>query len=805
MLRGLSRVPVWALAAIFSLPLLVALISRLFNGYWWWNDFDAMACAGIQASHGLQIYAAHPLCPGLRPAAFVYPPQIAWALQALIGVFGVTTAKIGYVIVYSAASLWLGWLLFFKRLTNAPARQRLIALGLVTGGVIACGNVALLCHALIAASLFGFRRTRLPFILAVALATVIKPVFVVALVVLLVERADLRVRIARLGVAAAVVGAAFALVLVTGWSQLPAWMAAIERTVLTARPGSGFLGWASSLGLEGHGVFAISGWLVFAATMTLAGARIVRARAFSEDEVWLFGLGLAQLINPRLMGYDLQMLAPTIAVAMAAAGGLRRTPSMLVGRGLQLVCGGGLVLACCWQVSLAAELAPLVVCVILLYEAMAMRAPARARAAALHPADLQGPAPMMSVVICTLDEHESIGRVIRELSHLLADVPHEIIVVDDSRDERTAEAVTACMAAFPGVRLIRRKESWGLASAAIKGWSSAEGELLAIMDGDGQHEPAHLRALYDLMRRGDADIAVGSRYLEPGGTGLKGGRNAISRAGTALAHLLLGADTTDPMSGLFVMRRPWFEAARPKLSSAGFKILIDVMVSGPGRPRVVETKTALRPRLGGASKLDLRVIADLAALLIEKRTNGLVSVRFALFLAVGVTGIAVHLAALQALRSAGAAFYGAQAGAILAAMTSNFFINNALTFRDQRLRGEALIGGLGAFYLSCLGGAVINEALAAGAKELGAPWLLAALLGIIAGALINFALVRRLTWRGEQAKGGAASAPMSPLSLSPARATSASEDFAGPGASGAGTDAGGAGQDQERRRSTTLA
>ena len=52
--------PVWLLVLAFSIPLVVPLVNRLFNGSWWGNDFEAIACAGVHAARGLPIYAAHP-------------------------------------------------------------------------------------------------------------------------------------------------------------------------------------------------------------------------------------------------------------------------------------------------------------------------------------------------------------------------------------------------------------------------------------------------------------------------------------------------------------------------------------------------------------------------------------------------------------------------------------------------------------------------------------------------------------------------------------------------------------------------
>ena len=86
-------------------------------------------------------------------------------------------------------------------------------------------------------------------------------------------------------------------------------------------------------------------------------------------------------------------------------------------------------------------------------------------------------APLLSIVICTLDEADCIGAVLREIREVLRGVDHETIVVDDSADDRTAAVVLAHAAADDRVRLLRRRGARGLASAAIAGWEAARGDL----------------------------------------------------------------------------------------------------------------------------------------------------------------------------------------------------------------------------------------------------------------------------------------------------------------------------------------
>ncbi|MBV9079214.1 MAG: glycosyltransferase [Methylobacteriaceae bacterium] len=368
--------------------------------------------------------------------------------------------------------------------------------------------------------------------------------------------------------------------------------------------------------------------------------------------------------------------------------------------------------------------------------------------------------PLLSLVICTLDEPDAIGAVLREVARVLAPVHYEVLVVDDSADDRTAAIVRAHAAADGRVRLLRRTSERGLASAAIAGFSAARGEILGLMDGDGQHEADRLPQLLAVMREG-ADFAVASRYVRAGGSGLAGWRDALSRAGTGLTRACLGAPTSDPLSGFFLFRKGWFDAARPKLSGVGFKILIDLLASGERRPRVSEVATALRARTAGQSKLDLRVTLELGALLVEKRSAGLIPARFVLFGAVGGTGVVVHMAALAVLGTGGlSAFWAAQALAIATAMAWNFHLNNALTFRDLRLTGRARWRGLAAFCLGCAGGAALNELTASGLHALGLSWALAGLAGTVLGAVWNYQRAGQATW-------GAKPAPQSAIAQQP--------------------------------------
>jgi len=121
--------------------------------------------------------------------------------------------------------------------------------------------------------------------------------------------------------------------------------------------------------------------------------------------------------------------------------------------------------------------------------------------------------------------------------------------------------------------------------------------------------------------------------------------------------------------------------------------------------------------------------------------------RFVTFSMVGGLGIAVHFAVLTLLlRVGGADFLPAQAIATLITMTFNFAVNNALTYRDRRLRKSRWLRGWVSFNFACSIGGCVNVGLAAYLYKLTGSWYLSALAGIAAGAVWNYSVTKRLTW-----------------------------------------------------------
>lgn len=249
---------------------------------------------------------------------------------------------------------------------------------------------------------------------------------------------------------------------------------------------------------------------------------------------------------------------------------------------------------------------------------------APAPAAARRPTSDPSAAPVLSVVIPTWNEAPNVAPLCARLARALADVPHEILFVDDGSPDGTADlAERLACAAYPRVRVLRRHGERGLSAAVLVGFAAARGRLLAVMDADLQHDPRALPSLVAAAAR--ADVVVGSRYAFRGGCrGWSLLRRWQSRLAAGLTRRALGLAVRDPLSGFFVVRAEVFRRLRPRLSSVGWKILLEFLAADPAL-RAAEVPIAFRPRRRGASKMNGAVLrAWLAALLRLRRARRVV-------------------------------------------------------------------------------------------------------------------------------------------------------------------------------------
>ena len=370
-----------------------------------------------------------------------------------------------------------------------------------------------------------------------------------------------------------------------------------------------------------------------------------------------------------------------------------------------------------------------------------LRSPEAPRAAAAR-----GGTAELTVVVPTYNERDNVEALIARLDAALAGIAWEVVYVDDDSPDGTAAAVRRVAGRDPRVRCLHRIGRRGLSSAVVEGMLASSAPYLAVMDADLQHDERLLPQMLALMKIENLDVVVGSRHVTGGGMGTWDRRRvAISDFATRLARLVVSGDLSDPMSGFFIISRPAFEGAVRHLSEGGFKILLDLFASTPVPFRFRELPYVFAERQHGESKLDGFVVWEYLTMLAEKLSGGYLPGRFLSFAAIGGLGVVVHFATLiVALQFA--AFVLAQAFATVVAMTSNFILNNFLTYRDRRLSGRRFFTGLLSFYAVCSLGAAANVGVAIAVFANHYTWWVSGFAGVLVGVVWNYAVSSFLTW-----------------------------------------------------------
>src|SRR5262249_37444758 len=327
----------------------------------------------------------------------------------------------------------------------------------------------------------------------------------------------------------------------------------------------------------------------------------------------------------------------------------------------------------------------------------------------------------------------------------------EALFVAADPQDATAEAVRRLANRDRRVRCIQRIGRRGLASACVEGILASSAPYVAVMDADMQHDEQLLpRMLQTLMTEPTVDAVVGSRYVEHGSVGTWTRHRALlSSLATRIGRSLMRVPVADPMSGFFMVRRGAFQGSVRRLSSIGFKILLDILASSPQPLQVKEIPFHFRERHAGESKFDALIGWEYLMLLADKMVGHIIPIRFVLFALIGGLGLLVHLTILWlCLNPLHLTFAISQATATGVAIIGNFTLNNWLTYRDRRLTGWGFALGLLSFALICSFGAVANVGIATLLfAQQHSVWWVAGIAGALMSSVWNYAVTSALTWR----------------------------------------------------------
>jgi dolichol-phosphate mannosyltransferase len=359
--------------------------------------------------------------------------------------------------------------------------------------------------------------------------------------------------------------------------------------------------------------------------------------------------------------------------------------------------------------------------------------------------------PKLSIVLPTFNERDNVEHIAGELLALVKTFDLEIIFVDDDSQDGTAEKVRELAHGHPQVRLIRRVGRAGLSSAIKEGILDSTGDVVVVMDCDGQHEPATVIDALNCLQQSGADLVIGSRFHHDSqirGLSAKRERNSTWANAVARFSLPRYSQLTDYMSGFFVCKLQSVLPYVRQIDVNGFKFLYELLAVSRGRLNVGEVPLQFQPRLSGESKLNLAVVWDLGISILHTLLLRSVPRRAISFALVGATGIVTHLLIYSFSRHfLSFSFELAQAMAVVIAASTNFLINNVLTFRFQQLRGLRLLLGLLRFLLVTSMGMVANVGVSSALyHQVSQSTLFALFAGIAVDFVWKYAASSKFVW-----------------------------------------------------------
>ncbi|RFC46203.1 MAG: dolichol-phosphate mannosyltransferase [Verrucomicrobia bacterium] len=196
----------------------------------------------------------------------------------------------------------------------------------------------------------------------------------------------------------------------------------------------------------------------------------------------------------------------------------------------------------------------------------------------------------MSVVIPLFNEEENVGPLQAEVAAALGSIDYELILVDDGSSDGTVSKIVR----GDRVRVLEFAKNSGQSAAMFAGIMAARGEIIALLDGDLQNDPADVPRLMESIQRDEADLVCGYRANRRD----SGFKRIQSRIANAVRSRFTGDGVRDTGCTLKAMRRECREALVP---FRGMHRFIPALIKAAGF-RVVEVAVHHRARQHGESK-----------------------------------------------------------------------------------------------------------------------------------------------------------------------------------------------------------
>lgn len=373
------------------------------------------------------------------------------------------------------------------------------------------------------------------------------------------------------------------------------------------------------------------------------------------------------------------------------------------------------------------------------------------------------------IIIPTYNEKGNVGRLIDSLEEISKTLPQkftvDILVVDDTSPDGTAQEVKERQKKYPNVHLFLNPHKVGLGNAYLKGMAYAvkklKPDVLMQFDADFSHDPKRIPAFLQAVDNG-ADLVLGSRYIKGGSIPSNWGihRKFYSIVGNLIIRAVMSHFAIhDWTTGYRALKKEVYEAVKNELDQErffGYTFQIGFLHKALRKGfKIREVPIHFIDRTRGESKLGPEYIKNNLLYIFKTRFLEIVSSRFFKFGIVGGTGFVLQTilfnllgVLLKIVSPTLAAILGGQV-----AIVSNYLLNNVWTFQDKKITHPTkLLSKFGQFWLTSNFAVLI---LQGGVVKLGEltfgdhPVYLNAfyLLGILLTLIWNYTVYNRFIWK----------------------------------------------------------
>lgn len=350
------------------------------------------------------------------------------------------------------------------------------------------------------------------------------------------------------------------------------------------------------------------------------------------------------------------------------------------------------------------------------------------------------PAATLSVVIPCFNEERTLARCLERLLEITDDaLSLEIVIVDDCSTDRSLTVARELATKYPNVRVLAHDRNRGKGAALRTGFASVRGEFVAIQDADLEYDPADLKRMIGPLRRGEADVVLGSRFLSGGSRRvLYFWHYVANRFLTLLSNMFTDLNLSDMETGYKVFRREVVQALTLEESRFGIEPELVAKIAHR-RLRIFEMGISYSGRTyEEGKKIGPRDAARaLYCILRYNAHSAPVPIQFLVYLVVGGVSALVNLLTFIALYASGLSLTGAVLAAFALAAAVNYFLCIVILFR-HRARWTAPMEALVYVALVALA-ALVDVSITRSLVASGLSPVLAKALAATLGVFLNFA------------------------------------------------------------------